>query len=136
MDPPRVNFEIRRRTPEEQEVYVKDRERERREQNYQRQLAEHAKKVEKKRAQETGSMVYILECAGVHKIGMSCDVAGRVRGIQGMCPRPLTLVFSAKGGRRKEMKLHRLFHHKNTHGEWFDLDADEVKAVIKEMKKT
>lgn len=90
-------------------------------------LAKHVEKLNIK-----GS-VYLVEGAGLHKIGKATNVKSRLSSMAGGSPMPLTLIAVADGGCRLEARLHLLFSHVHSHGEWFRLTEDQVKTCIKLM---
>lgn len=79
--------------------------------------------------------LYVVECAGVMKIGMtSLKVDIRLRAIDTHCPLPLRKVLIQRiplaGLAYAESYLHDLFKDKWVKGEWFAVTDDEVKAAM------
>lgn len=86
---------------------------------------------------DTGRSVYFLlaESAGLLKIGSSDDVRVRVRGLAGASPVKLQLIGVVSGGTARELELHKQFHARRVHGEWFTVD-DEFLAEIQDIVAT
>ena len=79
--------------------------------------------------------VYLLECGGKYKIGISKDVARRIKELD--CrPFPINLMARSKRmthAQDLEQHLHMKMSRYNIDGEWFDLPDDKlslVKSVI------
>jgi hypothetical protein len=84
---------------------------------------------------ERAGAVYVLRADnGLVKIGCSRDVVSRVRALQTMSPVPIQLVhvFEHDQYRALESALHRQYHHRRRQGEWFELDDDELRALIED----
>jgi hypothetical protein len=65
----------------------------------------------------------------LYKIGYTTNsVNKRIRELQTGCPYKITLVetYSSEYANKIETTLHNFFSHKNTYGEWFDLDIQDV----------
>lgn len=78
------------------------------------------------------SRVYLIEGAGLVKIGVSTDVAGRFRTLEAESPVKLKLLASGPGTITDERALHEHFKEQRDHNEWFKLSKeqiDEVKAI-------
>ena len=76
---------------------------------------------------------YLIEGAGIYKIGKASNIKSRLSGMATGSPVPLTLIAVASGGCRLEARLHLLFAHVHDHGEWFRLSDDQVATCIKLM---
>jgi Mn-dependent DtxR family transcriptional regulator len=77
--------------------------------------------------------VYIIEGAGLYKIGKATNVAKRLESHQTSCPIPLTLVHTIKtrDALSLERHLQHHFRHKATRGEWFRLDEVDLTTIRK-----
>jgi len=65
--------------------------------------------------------VYAVRQGNYIKIGLSRNVANRLRELQTSSPEPLHLVGTFAGGRRLERLLHQRFADHRVRGEWFSL---------------
>jgi len=81
--------------------------------------------------------IYIIKCQKYYKIGKSYDAYQRMKNIELSSPFKLEMVYHAEvnDAHKLEKKIHRKFRNKRVKGEWFELNKDEVKAVIKWIKK-
>jgi hypothetical protein len=122
-------FPLRRLTPEEQEARRVDREARDRARSDEMTRLRKEEREARTRMRDAKAVVYVIECAGVHKIGTTTNLPARVRQIQAMCPHPVTVVHSVKGGRALEQRIHGKYRHRHSHGEWFDLDAKDVDTI-------
>ena len=71
-------------------------------------------------------LVYLIECNGLYKIGISADVNKRVKGLQTGSPHLVTCVAyytTAQPAITVEKKLHKLFDKYRMIGEWFDFEG-------------
>lgn len=71
--------------------------------------------------------VYVLKAGGRYKIGRARNPEIRLKRIQAMSPVPVELacaVFSEEAP-ALEARMHAMFRHFRTHGEWFELDEHE-----------
>lgn len=73
---------------------------------------------------------YLVECAGLVKIGSAKDVKKRLQSLRTGCPRPLHLLGTLPGGRAVEMRLHAAFDHRRVHGEWFALTPQDLVNIL------
>lgn len=75
--------------------------------------------------------VYVIEGAGLYKIGKAINVAKRLESHQTSCPIPLTLVYSIKTRDALSLERHLQYHfrHKVTRGEWFSLDETDLARI-------
>lgn len=64
------------------------------------------------------------------KVGRSVDVQGRLASLQAGSPVPLMLLWQTLGGAELETALHRWFHARRAHGEWFDFPAGDAVACV------
>jgi len=80
--------------------------------------------------EDIGSMVYLLRIVNddksLYKIGFTSEsVYDRIRNIQTGCPYEIRLIdtYKSEYSRKIERTLHNMFSHKQTFGEWFELDC-------------
>jgi hypothetical protein len=78
--------------------------------------------------------VYVLECRGSYKVGMTGDLPKRMKTIQSGNPFQITLahVIFTEDHYKLEQSLHRIFAESREGNEWFNLSARDL-AVIKSM---
>ena len=76
--------------------------------------------------------IYILKSEKYYKIGITKDVAQRLRNLQTGNPIEIALVSAAffKGAPRFESRLHEAFSEYRTNGEWFELPPDKLEDLI------
>lgn len=91
----------------------------------------------KTRMRCASSYVYILECQGAYKIGIARDVRSRMQTLKTGNPFEIKfvyarLVFSA---RSLEAALHWWLLNRRIRGEWFMIDKDILKDVIKKIEE-
>lgn len=82
------------------------------------------------------SMVYLIECGGRYKIGVSADVDRRLKQLD---KRPFALNLIAKSqlfdeAYTAEKKLHQQYQKYNVYGEWFDVPQDELDVLIEQVE--
>lgn len=82
------------------------------------------------------STVYFVQAidGGPIKIGVTADLATRLRDLQIGSPQLLRLIASVPGDQRLETALHRHLSTHRLHGEWF-ADVPVVRAAIAEVTK-
>jgi len=99
------------------------------------QLKEKIKELEK--SLRDYPEVYIFQISNYYKIGKSSDVWRRFDDINVTIPYKLKSLFhqQVKNANKLETKIHQRFKNKRIKGEWFKLNKDEVKAIIKWIKK-
>lgn len=78
--------------------------------------------------------VYAVSTDGIPgsiKIGVTGDIAQRIKSLQSGSATKLELLWSAHGGFPLERYLHQHFNGRRTHGEWFDFEScpDPVKEI-------
>ncbi|UBF23198.1 T5orf172 domain protein [Haloarcula tailed virus 2] len=82
--------------------------------------------------------VYIFECEGKYKIGISKDVGQRLSACQTGCPFPIieyAKIENSDGSDRElETALHTYYSEYNIHGEWFDIPDEEVHEYTLRME--
>lgn len=76
--------------------------------------------------------LYLIDCKGSKKIGVANDVVSRLAALQTGNPFPLELIvcFKFVSAEVVEKALHQKFQAARIHGEWFQLDSQEVAAFI------
>lgn len=86
--------------------------------------------------------VYLLKIVNdsetLYKIGYTGEsIHRRISELQTGCPYEIQLVdvYSSEYSRVIEMTLHHIFEHKNTRGEWFNLDYEDEMNFIKLCEK-
>jgi hypothetical protein len=79
------------------------------------------KKFARRREKTTvnGSVVYVIQCGDMIKIGYSRNVGQRLSQIQTSNPNPVRLVATLPGGLAEETALHSRFAEFRANGEWF-----------------
>ena len=80
--------------------------------------------------------VYLMRSGGLHKIGVTASkVESRRRQIQQASGRPVEIVASwmMSDARASERAWHEYFSHARREGEWFELSADDVRAMLSGM---
>lgn len=80
--------------------------------------------------------VYLIECNGLHKIGMSKSLAARLEHIRGYMPWPVAVVCTVPAGDALglERALHRFVGRCRVKGDWFNLAPQDVKRVVSRMQ--
>ena len=70
--------------------------------------------------------MYIMECAGYYKVGMTNNSKQRLKSIQSMNPLKVTIkdVFMFDDASIAEAIMHILFLTDRMHGEWFDTEYE------------
>lgn len=82
-----------------------------------------------------GGYVYIIKCRGLYKIGRAVDFVKRIAVMTlPEKPRVIATAHCADYG-FVEKAMHALFAHKRKHGEWFDLDEQEVMQARDYLKR-
>ena len=79
------------------------------------------------------SYVYLIEGAGLIKIGTAYNPERRMAEMQTGSPVPLTLLAKTSGNYQTEDRLHKRFSQWCTAGEWFDLEPDVLAQLIEEF---
>lgn len=82
--------------------------------------------------------VYVLKSGKSYKIGISKDVAERLRNLQTGNPIEIALVSAAflENAPRFESRLHEAFSDYRTRGEWFELPPEKVEDLIEILENT
>jgi len=74
--------------------------------------------------------IYVVKALNddIYKIGYSTSFENRLKKIQSTSPFPLVpvFVFQTDLAKRLETLLHNIFVHKQTHGEWFHLELEDI----------
>ena len=123
-------FDLRRLTPEESEARRKANEEVTRMRASDRAYQKRIKDDERRLAKFNASVVYLICCAGVHKIGTTTSIDVRIRTIQSMCPMTVELIDTAPGCALQERMLHDMFKDRHSHGEWYRLTSDDVAHAL------
>jgi len=83
-----------------------------------------------------GRQSYVYAIGGTDqslvKIGVSTDLASRCRHIQTGRADPVVVLWSAKGGRPREIALHEYFADRHVRGEWFEFPEGNAVELIGE----
>ena len=76
--------------------------------------------------------VYVIRSKYGHKIGKTTNIKSRTRLFEVKLPFPIELVHYAyfDDHTRAEREIHQMFAAKRLEGEWFDLDEDDVSAIM------
>lgn len=85
-----------------------------------------------------GDVVYVIAEPGssIVKIGTTSHIRKRLIGLQGSCPVPLEVRWTAPGDGRTEALLHSRLARYRRHGEWFDFGRfDAVKLVQRQFDR-
>ena len=78
--------------------------------------------------------VYLIECDGLVKIGVSYDPYTRLKELSTGSSAPLRLLGYVPGGFKREKELHRMFAARRANGEWFYLSNEDVEGVLNGSK--
>lgn len=94
--------------------------------------------VDKQKAQEKPerNYVYFIRVpSGITKIGCTTNLENRIKGIQGMCSEPLTLLGTIETPEqyKVEESLHEYFTDKQVHGEWYDVSTSDIEQATKQL---
>lgn len=76
--------------------------------------------------------IYIMECAGKYKIGLSRDVERRRKQLDNR-PFKTTIIYKSPVMEEVydlEAALHDIYKEKNIKGEWFDLSQTDIETII------
>ncbi|SFV55540.1 hypothetical protein MNB_SV-3-1137 [hydrothermal vent metagenome] len=97
---------------------------------------EQAEKVKnllsmKKAIKNKTDLLYLLEANGNYKIGITGNLASRMKDIQTGNPYLVKLVctIEMEDPQELEQSLHKLFKDKRMMGEWFNLNKKDVKYI-------
>lgn len=76
--------------------------------------------------------VYLMECEGYHKIGVSSNINARLSALDGSTPFSVSLVYSKKvlDAGSIEKLLHNKYKDTNIKKEWFNLSEYQVKEIV------
>ena len=89
-------------------------------------------------AERMRGWVYVAQCDGFYKIGMSySNVEGRIAAMQTGNPHSVSLVWAIEHMEPKmaEARMHTMFARQRVRGEWFLLDLVSKDALLQEMAK-
>lgn len=75
--------------------------------------------------------VYLVESAGLVKIGIASDVSRRLRQLNSQSAVPVRLLgaFRSEDARKSELDLHARYRAQRSHGEWFRLAASDIEEI-------
>lgn len=74
-------------------------------------------------------MVYLIKAAGLYKIGYSSNLPQRLKALQSATADKLEIVASWPGSLITEHRAHQKFASKRVHGEWFELNDQDLEAL-------
>lgn len=74
--------------------------------------------------------VYVMEAAGLYKVGFSAAPRRRLPAVQVGCPVPITLIGTVEGTALHERAWHMAFAGRRSCGEWFKLATHEVQRIL------
>ncbi len=78
-------------------------------------------------------VVYLMRCQGIFKIGFAKTLLQRFNSIQTGCPFTVRLLAVIEGATYDtESFWHEQFKAKRMHGEWFELDANDVALFLED----
>lgn len=106
--------------------------RERIESDLKRWLYEPREKVKEKPI----GYIYIMECAGKYKIGVSKDIEKRRKQLNNK-PFPVNIIYKSqliKNVYEIEKQIHSIYQQKRIGGEWFDLTNSDIKSIQSYIK--
>ena len=75
--------------------------------------------------------IYIMECDGKYKIGVSKDIERRRKQLDNK-PFPTTIVYKSSlinNVYDVEKEIHSVYEEKRIGGEWFELDSGDMNAI-------
>lgn len=80
--------------------------------------------------------VYVLECEGHYKVGVSLNPRSRITSLQIGCPFPIKLVMTIThpNADRLEARLHQLYRRHRVRGEWYALSPDHLRVLADRYK--
>jgi hypothetical protein len=104
-------------------------------------LEAERRQAERKRAKQQATRrvvpgyIYLVAGGGHIKIGKSRDLPARLRSFGLQLPFPVELVqsYAVQDYSGAEYRLHTMFADKRINGEWFDLDADDLALITREL---
>lgn len=84
-----------------------------------------------KEPKDGSGYVYVIRVRSRYKIGMSKDPDRRIKDLRTSCPDPLHMVHKLFSIDMKalEARLHKIFENNRLHGEWFELDANDIEYI-------
>ena len=85
---------------------------------------------------DIAEFIYIIHSVNLCKVGKSTDYEKRFKNLQSSSPEPLAMlrVYKVKDCTLTERELHKLFAHKRSHGEWFNLTLTDLDSVDNYME--
>lgn len=85
--------------------------------------------VYNKRNKKETPLVYLIECQGLIKIGVSADPETRLKELGTGSPHQHSLLKVIPGGFEVERMLHKKFSDKRVRGEWFRLTSEDLEGL-------
>lgn len=85
------------------------------------------------RSPDQQNFLYVLECAGKYKIGITGNMASRLTNYRGHSPLPVKVIFCRRSfnARRAEAALLSALVCFRLHGEWVECEPDILDAALK-----
>lgn len=84
--------------------------------------------------------LYIIKPKGLsyYKIGVAVDVDKRMKSLQTGCPAELHCIYKKEFNKtiKLERMIHKKYKNKNTYGEWFKFNKQELEELINTLEKT
>jgi predicted GIY-YIG superfamily endonuclease len=89
------------------------------------------------KAQGKPGYIYIVECEGLYKIGITKNVKKRISGMTTGNPFEIQVIKAriVQACRENEKMMHNKFRCKNKSGEWFDLSDNDLELASKMIDK-
>jgi hypothetical protein len=78
-------------------------------------------------------VVYFVQAGDAIKIGLTTNLAARLRALATASAVPLEFLAAVPGNRQLEARLHRLWRHLHLRGEWFRADEALVRYIREEV---
>lgn len=94
------------------------------------------KEIENREKPKPLAKIYIMECAGKYKIGVSKNVEKRCKQLNNR-PFKVNIVYQSENMEDAygiEEALHEIYEDKKIEGEWFNLDKEDVETIIKYLE--
>lgn len=91
---------------------------------------------EKPKRKPKPSKVYLMECGGRYKIGVSADVDRRLKQLDKRPFELLLVTYSElfEDAYTAEKVLHKQYEKYRVYGEWFDIPQDELAVLIEQVE--
>jgi hypothetical protein len=80
--------------------------------------------------------IYVIQCANAYKIGITCSPKNRIKTYKTENPFKIKVIIMEKVSDYSDLEtyLHQICSHKNIHGEWFNLNKEELRIVLLDIK--